>query len=435
MNAFAKLRQLTARLATSAVAQTNPTGTRGAEWIGFGSDIGYETNPDLSGINRFHTFRKMRRRVPIVNAYWDLVVSIASKATFSVEDMEGDERLDMVLSMMEGRTMADVQATMVESLLVGYSLQEIILGQMGGLWHVRAINRIPQVTIQRANLDRLQQVNSFTQFTPQTVELPREKCLYVTSGNGAFGEGVLANIADLALKYINRQELVDGARGARSANLRNIPDIAMPQEAADDDDNGFLRTARRVLAGKDSISNPRFIRPSNSQFGRDGQAGERLVAAPQYAFERPPPVPIEDNDGQLDLLRQMAIALNAETLVLGMDGTGSLALSQTQLSTLLQVIDGVMARAAQEYERLLGALWRLNGWTDEPKIVVDRSGWLDQRGAAEVLAMLKDVPGDIYGTAIDEVLEQAGLSPRDVAGERDVELDMPTGEQENDDDD
>jgi len=404
---LAKYRALMAGQASQAIGRRNASGTVGGSYIGEEGTDGYKVSAVLQGSGRFRSFRALRAHVFVVAAYMRLVESIAAQARFTPEG--DDDRVEDVLSVLGGTGMAEVQANMVEALSLGYSLQEMVLGREGGIWKVMAINRIPQSTIYKVNYDRIQQVDSFVQYSPQTAVIPRAKCLYVKNGSGDWGNGTLMDVAEHGLRLMTHQDFVFATA---NANLRNVPDISMPEDVYADANNEYKKSADATVYRHATLANSRFTRPSNVQAAYGAGTADRLIAEPEYGIERVDPVPMMDNDRINATATEIAIGLNAQEMLLGSSGSGgSYALAKTQITTLMQSIDGVLARAAEEFQRMLGTIWRLNGWGDAPPVEVDRAGWLDQEQAANIVAQMKGVDLATYRDSVDRVLEQAGLPP------------------------
>ena len=393
-------------------AEGDATGGRGGAgyvgrvWAGQSGDERLtERNKDLFGTLKYRTFQNMRRVVPPVSAYCALVEALAAKARFDIDAPE--DRVNAVLHHEGLKTSwSQTKADMADALLSGYSLCEWISERIGGVYRIVAIRRMPQSSIFEFRLGPQQDVEYFVQYGTGMNLIRRWQTLYTVVGPGIEGHGVLLNVGDRSLKWINHDNDLECAL---SANLRDVPDLSVPDEALKKD-TPIVKALRSIIERKDTVQNPRFFTPSDIQEGDSSGGGVTFAGStPQFGINPRKPVPIADNDRLMEYAREIALAINAETLLLGSDGVGSNALARTQAQLLYDSVDGVLERMADEVAGMLRTLWRFNGWGDEIKVTVDNSAWLSPESLADLLATIKDVPRDLYADAIDDVMKRGGL--------------------------
>lgn len=404
------------RKGQSTQSEGDATGGRGGAqnirrvWSGQSGDLKLtERNKDLFGTTKYRTFQTMRRAVPVPSAYCALVESLAAKAKFDIDAPE--DRVNAVLHHDDLKTpWAQTKVDMVDALLSGYSLCEWITERVNGMYRIIAIRRIPQSSIFEFRLGEHQDVEYFVQYGTGMHMIRRWQTLYTVVGAGIEGHGVLLNMGDRALKFIRHDRDLESAL---SANLRDVPDVTAPGKALEAE-SPVVKSLKQLISIKDRIRNPRMLTPSDVYSGDSSSGGVTFAPnTPQYGVMQHKPIPISDNDRLMAYNRELALAVNAEALLLGVDGAGSLALSRTQATMFYDSVDGVLARMADEIQRMLRVVFRFNGWADEVRVTVDNSAWVDPKDLADGLSTLKDVPMDQFKPAIEDVMKRMGLALKD----------------------
>lgn len=368
--------------------------------------LAQERDRNLQGYRRYQSFRTMRRKVHVVAAYWMLIEALAAKARFTIDGQDDDPRVRATVFDGLRTNWAQTKSDMAEAVLVGFSLSEWITERTSGGYRLVAIRRIPQATIREFRRDSLGLVDYFGQYTDRRRFIRRWQTLYVVVGSGNEGHGALLNCADLSLQYLNHQRQI---MSARNANAKDLPDFYMPRADIQQKSSlwGLLSSAL-----DDRLSNMRAILPSEPHEGDDAAGGIRFAAAAkQYEAARPRPVPAADNDRLRQMGKEIAVALNAEALLLGQDGAGSLALARVQAKMLMDTAMAGLERCAEEVGRMIGLLWMFNGWRDVPKVTIDNSEWLEPTDMADALASLATVDRAQYAAAVDDILLRMGLPP------------------------
>ena len=390
------------------------TGTRApraAAFPGVPNDA-YERdrNPDLIGRKRYAAFQTMRRRVPVASAYWGLVESLAQRAVFTVDAPE--DRTEFVFAPLVDswpRALGDLS----EAMMVGMAATEWTAAAVGGRYALSGLRRIPPGSIEEFALDEDGRVDGFAQRVDgRLTVVPRWKTMYVVDGHGHEGEGALSDCAEDALSYIRQKKVL---LASVESNLRDIPDFAIDPQA-DSEDAPFAVAAREAVKNKSRHANIRVVLPSDVQTVLAADGSERPVSSRRNEAIRHDPVPIADNDVLASLSKDMAVSLGVQSLLLGQDGAGSLALAKVESQTLHQRLNGVLGLMAREVERMVSTLFAFNGWP-AAKVSVDVSGWRDPDDLATLLTKLNGVNAERYGEAVNDILTQAGLPlPEDAGG-------------------
>lgn len=134
--------------------------------------------------------------------------------------------------------------------------------------------------------------------------------------------------------------------------------------------------------------------------------------------------------------QEMARVLGVEHLLLGADGSGSLALAQSKVGTFYLNLTSTLLDLVEVFERdFLGPLADLNGWPPElvPSIAVAEINEVDVEMVTRALASLATAGAPLApdDPAVGEVRDRLGLSrpPEDVI---DRQLDMSLNPQRND---
>lgn len=385
-------------------------------WAGASNDILIgERNPDLHGVTKYRSYRTLQRLVPIISGYSQLVLGLAAKAKFEMQGRDDTDMERIERCFHEGlRTnWAQTQADMAEAVLYGYSVNEWATERVGGIYRLKLVNRIPQVSIYSAVTDDDQRIDLFEQFGSRLNPIRRWQTFYIVNGHTWEGEGALANCAQLGLEYINQR---GDLFGAIRSNLRDIPNYIIPGADLEGDGTPLAQDLLEQISNPETAANPASVLPSEVHTIQ--APGETRIAASARKYEaiQRRPVPINDNDRLMLTEREIGLALGAQTMLLGSDGVGSNALARTQATMLYGMLDGGLERCADEIERVVKVLFDFNGWpSDEIKVTVDNSEWVDPVDLADMLQKVQGVDRDNYGDAIDDVLERAGLKIENAA--------------------
>ena len=384
--------------------------------VGSGYDfeeLGYETNVDLRGVRKYRSYRTLEGLCGVVGGYSRLVRSLGAKAVYRVSDGLGvgggefDDRVGMVQDryMMSNRSV--VRGNFMEAHLYGLSVQRWQSVRVGGVYGMRYVTRLAPSRIIEYELGGgdLPEVFVYSGRGGGGVErVPRWLCYYVTSGQGVEGRGAYANLADMGLKYIETRRNLEKRV---NLNLRAKARYVMP---AGEMDSEFGRVLEGLVLDEGGRMDRDVLMPSDVW---DNSLGDRHVfaggGARRYGREGYEQVPIGDNDVLMGMERRMALSLDAQEMLLGGDGSGSLALAREQVTQLYQHVDGDLRVAALEEQRVLRLLWVFNGWVGEPVVEVDTSGWVGVEAMAEVLSKVHGVDRGVYGEAVDAVLGRVGL--------------------------
>lgn len=369
------------------VAPTQTAGRGGATAYG-GYLLQRERSPGLVGKQRYLTYSELLANTSIVAAGTRYFLNILGKSTWSVEpatDSEGKELAgakevaDFVESCMSDMSTpwSKVIRRAAMYRYFGFQVQEWTAkrredGKLGML----DVEARPQVTIERWDLDPGGTVLGCWQLSElmaQEAYLPRKKIIHISDdalNDSPEGLGLLRHLVKGAQR-LNVYEVLEQI--AYETDLRGIPIARAPlAELRAAEKNGKLEPGELT-----KMLSPltRFL----DSHIRNEKSGVMLDSK-TYTTDDDKNAPSNVRLWEMELLqgnsttsaevavainrvnREMALILGAEHLLLGSDGTGSLALSQSKTSDFYMTVSSVQGDIKEAYNRdWVGAICTLNG--------------------------------------------------------------------------
>lgn len=298
----------------------------------------------------------------------------------------------------------------------------------------------PQQTIQRWERDPNGTVTGVWQRNPQTgreIWLPREKLVYLVddaltdSPEGMGWYRHLIDPANLIKRYL-KLEAVGFERDLAGIPIGRAPIGALNalvgvKEVPDGKGGTRLYTqedVEKAIAGiKDFVSakskqpDTGLLLDSNPWTGTT-QDGKTVSSALQWGLEvvTGTPSSIADLGNAIRRLAfDMALIMGTESLLVGREGAGSLALSQDKSRTLALNINSTLGDMAEAYDRdLVNRVWALNGLPDElkPKLKTEDAAFKDVEQVGRVLRDMSAAGAilDPNDPAINDVRNLLGIS-------------------------
>lgn len=419
------------------------------------------TNINMTGPQRFDEFERLARDVSIIGAGVRLFLNLVSNAVWTVNpppnlsDNEAGAAQDYAdqayadLFSMTTSWAAIVRKTAAFR-LHGFAIQEWTAvkkpdGHIGFL----DIEHRPQKTIQRWNRDEGGTVESVIQRVPgrSDVELPRSKIVYAVDdtltdspeGLGLFRH--LAKTADrleqfLALEEIGYTTDLRGIPVARAplAELRQEvvdagPEGSPARAQAESRRNSLLQPLRNWLDKHVRNQKSGMLLPSDTYQGTTSDKGTTPSTVPKWALEL-----LSGDSTSFDSManavnrmnQELARILGVEHLLLGADGSGSLALARSKVGTFYLTVTSTLLDLCEIYDRDVLTPWsELNAVPEElrPQMGVNE---ISDRDIEQVLQALKDLatagapmmPDD---PAVGEIYDLLGLTR---PPEREDEMDL-----------
>lgn len=436
------------------VAPTKEVGTSGAYTSG-GWLVSEEKSAALRGGQKWRTYGDLLANVAIVAAGTRAYLNLLSKSEWTLVPAEPDGEKDNA----QAQEAADLVDDIINDLqrpwsrvvrrsgtyrFYGFSIQEWTAKRRDdGTIGMLDIAPRPAATIERWKLDKAGNVEGLTQVYPGTMEevfLPRGKVIHIVDdalsdspeGVGLFRHLVASN------QRLARYQLLE-AFGFET-DLKGIPIGRAPygllsKRVAD----GHIDEAQKAAILKpledfikQHIKNPELGLAMDSAPYRDlGEANTpSSVLEWDISLLQGSPTSAREVASAIErITRDMAIVLGVQGLLLGGDGSGSLALGRVFADQFALMVDSGLKELAEAYEHdLIPVILRLNGIPEElaPTFKTEQ---VQHRDIEQVTAALRDLAdaGSVMAPddpAINVIRGMLGLPPQDTeAMERDSSLD------------
>lgn len=404
--------------------------------------VSKEKHADLQGSRRYVTFSELIANVGIVGAgvryFLNLIGKVSWKSVPVDHSPEAIKAADFVDDVFE-----DIQTPWSRIIrraamykFYGFSVQEWIAkkrwdGRIGFL----DIEVRPQSTIERWDRDEKTGIlRGVIQREVQRYEeryLPLNKLLYVVDdslSDSPEGLGIARTIVPYA-KRLGRYEILEGY--GFETDLRGIPIGRVPKAILQQMVEDGKITSTQMIAMEEVLKD--FIE-NHIRSPETGLVLDSLTYQTQDEKGSPSNVKQWDLElikgGQTALpdmgkaiernVKQIALLLGVEHLLLGQDRLGSYALSRDKTNNFFLIVDSTLLEVASTVKKdLLPPLFKLNGMnprlipTPKPEPVNFRD--IEQVSRALESLANAGAPLDPDDEAIDFVREMAGLPTRDEA--------------------
>lgn len=395
-----------------------------------------EKNSKLVGQEKYRTYSNLLVNIAIVGTGVRYFLNLVSKANWQVEPaddspqaVEFAEKVEaMMTDMITPWHRVVRRAAMYR--FYGFSIQEWTAKKIeDGSITFFNISPRPQITIDRWDTEEDGTVMGVCQRSLTNAEeiyLPRSKLVYMvddTLNDSPEGLGLFRHIVEPADRLIRYQQL-EGF--GFETDLRGIPVGRAP----------FAELDQQVRDGViDSTKRTEILKPLTDFIKnhiKHPQLGLLLDSLP-YQSEDESARPTTTQQWNIDLLkggnssqepvaktierliREIALVLGVEGLLLGVNNVGSQALGVDKSQNLALIVDNTLKELTETFNSdLINPIWGMNGWPDEmkPSFKTDATQFRDIQqitGALRDLALAGAVldPDD---PAIDEVRQLLGLS-------------------------
>lgn len=395
-----------------------------------------ETNPTLSGLNRYKTYSEIVSNISVVAAGIRYFLNVITKSAWKIETPDDSA---------ESRRLADLVQSMIHDMetpwhrvirksamykFYGFSIQEWIAkkrddGYIGFL----DIESRPQRTIERWDVTEQGIINGVFQRSPQTAQelyLPRARVVYVVDdslNDNPEGFGLFRHLAEPA-KRLQRYEQLEGY--GFETDLRGIPIGRGP----------LSEIQRLVEEGVLTNEQAAAVKAPLSSFIENHIRGPKtgiVLDSITYTSTNEAQTPSNVKQWDLELLKggssslneassaiqringELARILGVEGLLLGGQGRGSQALSRDKSDNFFIVVDASLKEIASTFDReVIDPIWKINGWDKKykPKFKTDS---IQLRDIEQITSALSDMAsaGAVLAPddpAILEVRDLLGLS-------------------------
>lgn len=436
-------------------APTQTVGTSrlsGSIMAGEGAGTFDEPDRDLNlvGQRRFDEFDRMVRDVSIIGAGVRLFLNLISNAIWTVnppanlnenETAVAQGYADQAYAMLFDMTTswAAVVRKTAAFRLYGFSIQEWTAKKMpDGSIGLLDIEHRPQKTIAQWKRDASGTVESVIQRVPgmSEVELPRAKIVYAvddTLTDSPEGVGLFRHLAKTASRletFLALEEI------GFTTDLRGIPVARAPldelQKEVEEAGQPGTEARGKAEARRVSLLQPlmnwldKHVRNEKSgmlfssatYLATGADRTETVSSVPKWALEllTGESSSFPDMANAVNRMNQeLARLLGVEHLLLGADGSGSLALARSKVGTFYLTVTSTLLDLCEIYDRdVLTPIADLNGWPEElrPQMGVNE---ISDRDIDQVLQSLKDLatagapvmPDD---PAVGEIYDLLGLT-------------------------
>ena len=413
-----------------------------------------ETDATITGVQKYRTYSEILANVSIVAASVRHFLNLTARAGWKVEPADVDG---------PGATKAKELAELVEKMLYdmttpwprvvrrtamfkfhGFSIQEWTAKRReDGTIGMKDIEARPQVTIERWDLDVTGTVHGVVQRSPQNGEeiyLPRQKLVYAVDDalkDSPEGLGIFRHLADPS-KRLRRFQLLEA--WGYETDLRGMPIARAPLAVLRQlVKKGDLTQAQMnaIIAPMETFIEKHVVNPAlgmmlDSMTYQTTDERKAPSSIYQYTLELLKGNSALSSEAVMKAIeritREMARIMGTEFMLLGGDGTGSLALSRNKTAQFALIIDSTLTELADTYTAdIVRPLFQLNGWPMElmPKLKPDATLFQDVEQMTGALADLAQAGAPLLpeDPAVGEVLDILGLSrPQVVSSLEDASL-------------
>lgn len=422
-----------------------------------------ERKLNLIGQARFDEFDRMVRDTSIIAAGVRLFLNLIANAVWTVnppEGLNGNEEpvaqgyADQVYEMLFDMTTpwASVIRKIAMYRMQGFSIMEWTAKKReDGAIGLLDIEHRPQRSIARWLRDPSGTVMAVMQRIPglQDATLPRAKIIYAvddTLTDSPEGMGLYRHLAETAdrLRLFLELEEVGFTTDLRGIPIARAPLGEMKKEVEDAGVAGsedrkraearrgaMLRPLRDFIDKHVRNKKTGLMLPSDTFSGSTADKGTTVSTTPKWALEL-----LNGESTSFDSManavnrmnQELARILGVEHLLLGSDGSGSLALARSKVGTFYLTVTSTLLDLVEVLDRdVITPIADLNGWPDHlrPEMGVNE---ISDRDIEQVLTALKDLatagaplmPDD---PAVGEVYDLLGLTrPPERQDEMDLSL-------------
>lgn len=422
-------------LRPTSVDPTQKLGVSGNQIYG-GYVVTPERNPKLTGARRYETYSEMFSNLSIVAAGVRYFLNVITRSSWRIEPPDDTPAARQLAEYME-EMMHDMEipwhrvvrkAVMYK--FYGFSIQEWTAKRRpDGTIGLLTIESRPQRTIEKWDTDSAGLINGVVQRSPQTAEqiyIPRSKCVYLVDDSltdSPEGFGLFRHMTQ-ASDRLKRYEQLEGY--GYETDLRGVPIGRAPIQQL----NQMVEDGQITAPQRDAIMAPM------ESFIKNHVKGPRLgvlLDSLTYQSTNEATTPSNVKTWDIELLKggseslheisaaiqrvnnEIARVLGVESILLGGQGRGSMALSKDKSDNFFVVVDSALKDLASTYTgEIIDKVWLLNGWPAKlkPRFKTDSIQLRDIQDITTALQQMAQA-GAILAPddpAISEVRDLLGLS-------------------------
>jgi len=374
--------------------------------------VSTERNVNLRGRERYVTFSNLLANVAIVAAGTRAYLNLASGAEWNIEPADESRAAQEVADLVENaihdmaRPWKRVVRRAAAYRFYGFVVLEWVAENKpdGTIGFFDVASR-PQSTIERWDLDANGRVRGCTQRIPSSsveVFLPRSKIVHIVDdslSDSPEGVGLFRHLVD-ANQRLQRYQLLE-AFGFES-DLRGIPvgrapygklrDLVQSQKLSAQQASAITQPLEDFI--RKHIKSPELGFVLDSTPYRDLGDKQAPSATMEWGLEimQGSPQGQEEVGSAIErLTREMSVVLGVQWLLLGGDGSGSMALGRTFTEQFALMVNAGLGELSEAFEHdLVPPLLALNG-IDEELAPTLRAEEVQYRTVDQVTAALKDL--------------------------------------------
>lgn len=411
-----------------------------------------EKNADLLGSNRYRTAADILTNVSIVASGIRYFLNLVSDPAWRVEAVddtpaaiEAKDFVEDVIFNMETSWSRIVRRSGMYR-YHGFGISEWTAERRDdGRIGIKDIEPRPQHTIERWGTDETGAVTGVWQRSPQDgteIWLPRSKIVYLVDDMMTDSPEGLGWFRALVGPAQRTNRLLELETIGFERNFAGTPVGRAPigeLQKLEKDGEIPVGAADTAIAAMDRFVEMQAKKPTT---------GITLDSAPYLATTQDGMTPSAALKWGIDLLKgemtgveqlqvgidrgfhEMARIIGVESMLVGSEGVGSLALSKDKSNNLYIVVNSTLRDMAEAYDRdVIDAIWWLNGFPDElrPKLKTEDVAFKD---VEQIAATLRDMAAagatlSADDPAINDLRALAGISqvPQEIM-DRAVELEM-----------
>lgn len=403
-----------------------------------------ERNPNLAGQKKYSYYEDLLANISVISSSVRLYADLMAKAEWKCEPVDDSEEAKNYADLLQGIIFDQQQSweSTVKSaglfVFWGFALLEMTAKKRDdGIIGFQSIELRPCRTITRWDVTENGNVEHFIQTKPltgQEIAIPRSKVVYLVDNlltDSPEGAGMFRAMSETAarLKEIQVSEKIGVDRDMAGLPIGRAPLAALDQAVA----NGDITEEQKKAAIQGLEAMVTLVKKGertgiildSKTYDSVSDTSRNTSGVNQWDLSL-----LQSTANSLDSVDKIIRRLNmelarisgTEILLLGSDGSGSLALSKDKSSSLMLRINGILKDVAGQMNRdAVNWIWELNAFPPEMKPTLTVSE-VSQRDVEELAATVRELSTSGLTLNRDddasrELFAMLGLTPLDPANE------------------
>lgn len=403
-----------------------------------------ERNPNLAGQKKYSYYEDLLANISVISSSVRLYADLMAKAEWKCEPIDDSEEAKKYADLLQGIIFDQQQSweSTVKSaglfVFWGFALLEMTAKKRDdGTIGFQSIELRPCRTITRWDVTESGNVEHFIQTKPltgQEIAIPRSKVVYLVDNlltDSPEGAGMFRAMSETAarLKEIQVSEKIGVDRDMAGLPIGRAPLAALDQAVA----NGDITEEQKKAAIQGLEAMVTLVKKGertgiildSKTYDSVSDTSRNTSGVNQWDLSL-----LQSTTNSLDSVDKIIRRLNmelarisgTEILLLGSDGSGSLALSKDKSSSLMLRINGILKDVAGQMNRdAVNWIWELNAFPPEMKPTLTVSE-VSQRDVEELAATVRELSTSGLTLNRDddasrELFAMLGLTPLDPAKE------------------